>query len=95
MPVESRFASGERSKAQCPICGLVVLYPSLVKDWRGTWVCPECLDPQHPQEIPPRDVTDAVQLRHPRPLLDIGLTRVKLEGVESAGQLGTIAVTII
>lgn len=95
MPVESRFASGHRSKAQCPRCGDVVLYPVLKKDWRGTWLCPECWEIQHPQERPPRDIADAVQLRHPRPLLDVGLARVKLKGVQSTAQLGEITVTII
>ena len=93
MAQHKRFARGERAKAQCPVCGLVVKYLDLRKDYRGTWVCPDCLDPQHPQELPPRNVVDAIALRHPQPLRDKGLTRVYLKGVQSTSQLGAVTAT--
>ena len=89
------FARGRIAKAQCPICGLVVKYLDLRKDWRGTWVCPDCLDPQHPQEIPPKNVVDAVTLKHPQPLRDNGLTRVYVKGVQSTSQLGSYSVSVV
>ena len=95
MPKNRLFASGRRSKAQCPICGIVVRYTELVKDWRGTWVCPECNDPQHPQEKPPRNVVDAVVLRHPQPLRDKGLTVIYPNGVASTLQLGHPTIEVI
>jgi hypothetical protein len=86
-----RYAYGGSAKAQCPICGLVVKYHDLRKDWRGTWVCPDCLDPQHPQERPPKNVVDAIALQHPQPLRDQGLTVVYMKGVHSFSQLGQIS----
>ena len=64
-----RYARGTRTKAQCPICGLVVLYPELRQDWRGVWVCPDCWDPRDPQETP-LSVADAQILDHPQTLRD-------------------------
>ena len=63
------FASGRRAKAQCPICGTVHPYQTLVQDWRGVWVCPDCWDPRDPQETI-LSVADAEILDHPAPLLD-------------------------
>lgn len=94
MPIESRFARGRRAKAQCPKCGLVVPYQSLEKDYRGTWLCRDCLDPQHPQERPPRRVVDAVSLRHPQPLKDAGLTVVYARSIGMATQVGHVTVTV-
>ncbi len=92
----TRYAVGKRAKAQCPICGDVVKHNDLVKDWRGTWVCPECRDPKHPQEIPPPQhrVVDAVTLRHPRPLLDDGLTVALPLGVQGGGLIGQFTVEV-
>ena len=67
------FASGKNAKAQCPICGDVVRYTQMVKDWRGVRVCPCCRDPKHPQETPVV-TADAVAIREPSPLLDEGTT---------------------
>lgn len=68
-----RYAAGKRAKAQCPICGLVVPYTTMTLDWRGVRVCPDCLDPKHPQETPVV-ASDAVALRRPSPLVDTGTT---------------------
>lgn len=69
----TRYASGKRAKAQCPICGLTCAYAEMTLDWRGVRVCPDCLDPKHPQETPVI-TADAVALRRPAPLLDTGTT---------------------
>jgi len=64
-----RYAKGRKAKAQCPICGDVVAYLALVRDWRGVMVCSDCKDPRHPQE----NIiihTDPEALEHPSPLLD-------------------------
>lgn len=95
MPIEARYATGKRAKAQCPKCGLVVRYQELVKDYRGVWVCPDCNDPQHPQEKPPRRVVDAVALRHPQPLQDLGLTVARPFSLISETQVGDVTVTVI
>ena len=75
MTAGGRYAFGSRAKAQCPICGIVVKYRELVKDWRNQWVCPDCWDPKHPQEIQPH-VTDPEALFHPRTLQDNPITYV-------------------
>lgn len=63
--VGKRWARGVMAKAQCVICGLVVPYQSLMRDWRGTWVCRDCND-EPPSNI--RVFTDAQALKHPQPL---------------------------
>ena len=77
-----RFAEGRRAKAQCSVCGDVILYRDLQRDWRGVYVCPDCLDPRHPQEHI-LVYADPEALEHPRPLLDreSGGTTVSLNGV--------------
>jgi hypothetical protein len=69
MTDSKRFAEGRKAKAQCPICGDVILYPGLVRDWRGVYVCPDCNDPRNPQEHI-HVYADPTALEHPRPLLD-------------------------
>lgn len=63
------YAKGSKAKAQCPICGDVILYRMLVQDWRGVWTCPDCKDPRHPQENIRINV-DPEALEHAAPLLD-------------------------
>lgn len=63
--LSTRFAKGRRAKAQCVVCGLVVPYQSLVRDWRGVWVCSDCND-ERPADI--ITYVDAQQLRHPQPM---------------------------
>ena len=63
------YAEGRHAKAQCPICGDVILYKELKRDWRGVYVCPDCLDPRHPQEHI-LVYADPEALEHPAPLLD-------------------------
>lgn len=95
MAIETRFAVGSKAKAQCPKCGLVVRYGDLVKDYRGTWLCSDCNDPQHPQEKPPRRVVDAVTLRHPQPLKDLGLTEAHPYSMISITSVGEVEVEVI
>lgn len=64
------LTKGKYAKAQCPICGLDKKYTDLRKDWRGAWVCKDCVDmkPFHPTPKPdPREG----RLCHPAPLVDV------------------------
>ncbi len=75
MTFAARFARGRKAKAQCPRCGLVMPYKRLRRDGykKDLWVCPDCFDPEHPQEkIKP--ASDPVALHHPQPLQDTGTT---------------------
>lgn len=61
------FASGNRSLAECPRCGLPCWYKDLRLDGqRKDWVCRDCWDPKHPQELVPKDIYDPEALQHPR-----------------------------
>jgi len=66
--VGKKYASGRFAKGQCPICGLVYPYTSFQPDWRGIYVCGDCVDVPPP---PINNYNDAQTLRHPRPLLDV------------------------
>lgn len=64
------FADGTHAIAECPVCSLIVPYRTLVKDWRGVWVCPECND-DPPAILERGDIpADAEALHHPHPFLD-------------------------
>lgn len=59
-----KFASGKYARSICPICGLEYPYLSMLRDWRGVWVCPECNDAP---PSPIRMYTDAQGLKRPQP----------------------------
>lgn len=68
-----KHATGNRAKAQCARCGMVIPYKRLTLDGykKNLWVCPDCYDPDHPQEHPV-PTADAEALHHAQPLLDSG-----------------------
>jgi hypothetical protein len=61
------YAKGKYAIAICDRCGFRYPYLSLVKEWTGHKVCPECYEPKHPQLEPKRNVQDAQALFEPRP----------------------------
>ncbi len=61
------YATGKHALAMCPRCGFQVRYKTLVQEWTGRWVCPECFDPKHPQLDPTPVPADAIALDHPQP----------------------------
>ncbi|MEQ8226727.1 MAG: FYVE zinc finger domain-containing protein [Rhodospirillales bacterium] len=69
-----KHATGNRAKAQCARCGMVMPYKRLTLDGykKNLWVCPDCYDPDHPQEHPV-PTADAEALHHAQPLLDSGV----------------------
>lgn len=65
-----RFATGKFAVAECPVCSLIVPYRTLVEDWRGVWVCPDC-DDEPPAVLERAEIpADAEGLAHPKPFLD-------------------------
>lgn len=71
--MSAKFASGKRAIATCDRCGqrfkLKQLKIQVVKaKLTGLLVCPECLDPDHPQLfLGLYPITDPQALRNPRP----------------------------
>lgn len=63
-----RYAKGRRAYAFSQRTGKRVAYRRLVRDGQtGLLVAPEEWEPKHPQEIPLRDLDDAINLRRPMP----------------------------
>ena len=89
------FSKGQKAKAQCPICGDVILYPGLILDWRGVWVCPDCKDPRHPQENI-HIYADPEALEHAQPLRDTesGAGLVRPQGVAMTSFVGQVTVVV-
>lgn len=67
-PRSAVYASGKNALAQCPRCGFEYNYTQLVRDGQNPqqYVCVDCFDPKHGQEIPPKNISDAIALHHPR-----------------------------
>lgn len=61
------FAKGRNALFHCPRCGFDYPYSQKRRDGQNkNWVCIDCWDPKHPQEIQPKNIYDAIALRHPR-----------------------------
>jgi hypothetical protein len=61
------YASGKFAIALCDQCGQRFKLNTLIKDWKGFKVCPECYEPKHPQLEPKRNITEPQALYQPRP----------------------------
>jgi len=61
------FAVGTHSQAICDRCGFQYPYLSLMKEWNGLMVCPQCYEPKQPQLNPPYNRPDPQALQNPRP----------------------------
>lgn len=61
------YASGKFAIALCDQCGQRFKLNTLIKDWKGFKVCPECYEPKHPQLEPKRTITEPQALYQPRP----------------------------
>jgi hypothetical protein len=61
------YASGKFAIALCDQCGQRYKLLTLIKDWKGFKVCPECYEPKHPQLEPKRNITEPQALYQPRP----------------------------
>jgi NAD-dependent SIR2 family protein deacetylase len=68
------FASGKFAIALCDQCGQRYQLNTLIKDWMGFKVCPECYEPKHPQLEPKRSITEPQALYQPRPEARMGVT---------------------
>jgi len=64
------YARGDLARAMCPVCGNVIPYMDLRRDWRGQFVCYDCDDEKPPQLLRVAPPADAQELHHPRPFLD-------------------------
>jgi NAD-dependent SIR2 family protein deacetylase len=63
----SGYASGKFAIALCDQCGQRYKLLTLIKDWRGFKVCPECYEPKHPQLEPKRTINEPQAVYQPRP----------------------------
>lgn len=61
------YASGKFAIALCDQCGQRYKLLTLIKDWKGFKVCPECYEPKHPQLEPKRNITEPQAQYQPRP----------------------------
>ena len=68
------FASGKFAIALCDQCGQRFKLNTLIKDWKGFKVCPECYEPKHPQLEPKRTITEPQALYQPRPEARMAVT---------------------
>ena len=67
----AKYARGKKSYAISDRGGQRVRYTQLKTTWDGLRVAPDEWEPKHPQLTPAKDVTDAEQLRQPRPDNDV------------------------
>ena len=68
------YASGKFAIALCDQCGQRYKLLTLIKDWKGFKVCPECYEPKHPQLEPKRNITEPQALYQPRPEARMAVT---------------------
>jgi len=68
------YASGKFAIALCDQCGQRYKLQTLIKDWKGFKVCPECYEPKHPQLEPKRNITEPQALYQPRPEARMAVT---------------------
>ncbi len=91
----SGFATGRRSVAICDRCAEKIPYLSLVTEWTGLRVCPECWEQKHPQ-LTNHAIVDETALWQPRP----GENRREdaaprmLSGFTIHADVGTVTLTI-
>ena len=85
------FAKGKKSRGICDRCGWEYPYLKLRKEM-GTQltVCSECHDGAydrvlHPQNYAPRDLTDNIALRNPRPDTETEVQGIFVYGETSNG----------
>lgn len=76
------YASGKHAFGICDRCGFRTKYSELkvqiINDYpTGLRVCPDCLDPDHPQlQLGKYPIYDPQALENPRPDTDTGATNV-------------------
>ena len=107
----AKYANGKYTIAECDRCGFqykrVVLKELVIKEApTNLFVCPQCWEPDHPQNLLGRyPVVDAQAIKDPRP--DRSLTTENtltssryipgtfnpLSGVQSSGTVGTVTVS--
>lgn len=106
------FARGTYAKAECMRCGFVVLLREIRMEYRygkptGSRVCPDCWDPQHPQDETISPI-DNQSLERPMPEMGrdesrvlssmtfVGTTNINIghPAVYIHGEVGTIQVYI-
>ena len=105
-----KYAGGTYARAMCDRCGIEVKYSTLMLEWTGYKVCPDCWDPKTELEFPNKPPVDAEALINPRPDVDmeasegnIAATDVStgdtpigtmFRGFEPSSELGSVTVTI-
>ena len=47
-----KYAGGTYARAMCDRCGIEVKYSTLLLEWTGYKVCPDCWDPKTELEFP-------------------------------------------
>ena len=62
-----RYASGRKALGVSDRSGFVYLLRNMKKEWNGSLVGPDEVEPKHPQLESPKDVADPQALRNPRP----------------------------
>ena len=68
------YTSGKFAIALCDRCGQRYKLNTLIKEWTGFKVCPECYEPKHPQLEPKRTINEPQALYQPRPESRLGVT---------------------
>ena len=101
------FASGRHAFGFCDRCGFRYDLSALKWEFEdkrrnGLRVCPECLDPDHPQlQLGRFRIYDPQSLKNPRPDLNLVATNALFGWnpvgdeslIEGTGQVGTVTVT--
>jgi len=105
-----KYAGGKYAKAMCDRCGIEFKYSTLVLEWTGYKVCPDCFDEKTPLEFPGRVPNDAEALIQPRPDNDMEVNEGSIAatdistgdtpigtmfiGFEPTGSVNSVTVTI-